>query len=175
MSYRKSSILKNLDWFLVVLAVLLVFFGWINIISATSNIEVADWLDWNGKAGKQLLWMGICVVFGLIIVNIESEFFIRTSMLQYLFTLLLLVAVLVIGKKIGGARSWFSLGGFSLQPSEFAKPTTALALAYYLSRDSSKWKSIRSRIFSILIVGIPACRCEPWYFEHELGLKNVTS
>ncbi len=156
MSYRKSSILKNLDWFLVALAVLLVFFGWINIISATSNIEVADWLDWNGKAGKQLLWMGICVVFGLIIVNIESEFFIRTSMLQYLFTLLLLVAVLVIGKKIGGARSWFSLGGFSLQPSEFAKPTTALALAYYLSRDSSKWKSRRSRIFSILIVGIPA-------------------
>ena len=156
MSYRKASILKNLDWFLVTLVVLLVFFGWVNIISATSNIELADWLDWNGKAGKQLLWMGICVLFGLVIVNIESEFFIRTSMLQYLFTLLLLVAVLIIGKKIGGARSWFSLGGFSLQPSEFAKPTTALALAYYLSRDSSKWKSLRSRILSILIVGLPA-------------------
>ena len=71
----------------------------------------------------------------------NPEFFIRTSVIQYIFTLLLLVAVLVIGKRLGGARSWFSLGGFSLQPSEFAKPTTALALAWYLSRDSSVWMS----------------------------------
>ena len=156
MSYRKSSIVKNLDWVLVTLLIVLVIFGWVNIISATSNIEMADWLDWNGKAGKQLLWMGICTVFALVIVNIESEFFIRTSMLQYLATLLLLVAVLVIGKKVGGARSWFNLGGFSLQPSEFAKPTTALALAWYISRDTSKWKSLKSRIFSVLIIGIPA-------------------
>ena len=156
MSYRKTSIVKNLDWVLVTLLIILVIFGWINIISATSNIEMADWLDWNGKAGKQLLWMGICTVFALVIVNIESEFFIRTSMLQYLATLLILAAVLVIGKKVGGARSWFGLGGVSLQPSEFAKPTTALALAWYISRDNSKWKSIKSRIFSIIIVGIPA-------------------
>lgn len=157
MSYRKTSIIKNLDWVLVTLLFILLIFGWINIISATSNIEMADWLDWNGKAGKQLLWMGICTVFALVIVNIESEFFIRTSILQYLATLLMLAAVLIIGKKVGGARSWFGLGGFSLQPSEFAKPTTALALAWYISRDNSKWESVKSRIFSILIVGIPAC------------------
>ncbi|MBM71866.1 MAG: rod shape-determining protein RodA [Crocinitomicaceae bacterium] len=157
MSYRKTSIIKNLDWVLVTLLFILLIFGWINIISATSNIEMADWLDWNGKAGKQLLWMGICTVFALVIVNIESEFFIRTSILQYLATLLMLTAVLIIGKKVGGARSWFGLGGFSLQPSEFAKPTTALALSWYISRDNSKWESVKSRIFSILIVGIPAC------------------
>jgi rod shape determining protein RodA len=156
MSSRKSSIYKNLDWVIVILVVLLVFFGWVNIISATSNIEMADLIDWNGKAGKQLLWIGICTVLGMIIVNIESEFFIRTSIIQYVITLLLLVAVLIIGKKIGGARSWFSLGRFSLQPSEFAKPTTALALAWYLSRDSSRWKSMKSRIISILLVSLPA-------------------
>lgn len=156
MSYRKASILKNLDWALVILLTFLVFFGWVNIISATSNIELIDWFDWNGKAGKQLLWIGICAVFSFTIVNIESEFFIRTSMIQYVLTLLLLVAVLIIGKKVGGARSWFSLGGFSLQPSEFAKPTTALALAYYLSRDSSRWKSLKSRILSVIMVSIPA-------------------
>ena len=156
MSYRKASILKNLDWVLVILLTFLVFFGWINIISATSNIELIDWFDWNGKAGKQLLWIGICAVFAFTIVNIESEFFIRTSMIQYVLTLLLLVAVLIVGKKVGGARSWFSLGGFSLQPSEFAKPTTALALAYYLSRDSSRWKSLKSRILSVIMVGLPA-------------------
>ena len=156
MSYRKASILKNLDWVLVIHLIFLVFFGWINIISATSNIELIDWFDWNGKAGKQLLWIGICAVFAFTIVNIESEFFIRTSMIQYVLTLLLLVAVLIIGKKVGGAKSWFNLGGFSLQPSEFAKPTTALALAYYLSRDSSRWKSLKSRILSVIMVSIPA-------------------
>ncbi len=156
MSYRKTSILKNLDWVLVILLTFLVFFGWVNIISATSNIELLDWFDWQGKAGKQLLWIGICIVFAFTIVNIESEFFIRTSMIQYVLTLLLLVTVLIIGKKVGGARSWFSLGGFSLQPSEFAKPTTALALAYYLSRDSSRWKSLKSRILSVIMVGLPA-------------------
>ena len=156
MSYRKTSILKNLDWVLVILMSFLVLFGWINIISATSNIELIVWFDWSGKAGKQLLWIGICSVFAFIVVNIESEFFIRTSVIQYALTLLLLVAVLIIGKKIGGARSWFSLGGFSLQPSEFAKSTTALALAYYLSRDSSRWKSLKSRIVSVILVGLPA-------------------
>ena len=155
MSYRKTSIVKNLDWILVALLVILILFGCLNIISATSNIELDYWFDWNGKAGKQLLWMGICTVFALIIVNIESEFFIRTSMLQYLATLLLLIAVLVIGKKVGGARSWFTFGGLSIQPSEFAKPTTALALAWYISRDTSKWKSLKSRVFSIFIVALP--------------------
>ena len=156
MSYRKTSILKNIDWVLVCIVVALVFFGWANIISATSNFETYEFLDFSGKAGKQLIWMSVCTVFALVIINIESEFFIRTSVIQYIVTLLLLVAVLVIGKKIGGARSWFSIGGFSLQPSEFAKPTTALALAWYLSRDSSKWKSLKARINSILLVGLPA-------------------
>ena len=156
MSHRKSSILKNLDWVLIAILILLIFFGLLNIISATSNIELVDWFNWSGKAGKQVLWLGICTVLALVIINIESEFFIRTSMLQCLATILMLVAVLFIGKKIGGAKSWFSFGGFSLQPSELAKPTTALALAWYISRDNSKWKSIKSRIFSIIIVGIPA-------------------
>ncbi|MAO46255.1 MAG: rod shape-determining protein RodA [Crocinitomicaceae bacterium] len=155
MSYRKTSILKNIDWTLVCIFVVLVLFGWANIISATSNFETYEFLDFSGKAGKQFIWMGICTVFALVIINIESEFFIRTSVIQYIVTLILLVAVLVIGKKIGGARSWFSLGGLSLQPSEFAKPTTALALAWYLSRDSSKWKSLKARINSILLVGLP--------------------
>ena len=134
----------------------MMFFGWINIISATSNVELAEWLDWSGKSGKQLMWIFICSGLAYLILNIESDFFIRTSVLQYVLTLILLVAVLIIGKKIGGARSWFALGSFSLQPSEFAKPTTALILAWYLSRDSTKWRSLKVRILSFLIIGLPA-------------------
>jgi rod shape determining protein RodA len=156
MRRRKSPIRRNIDWITVSLVVVLMFFGWINILSATSNIELLDWLDWSGKGGKQLMWITICFVLGFFIINIESEFFIRTSVIQYILTLLLLIAVLVIGKKIGGARSWFDLGGFSLQPSEFAKPTTALILAWYLSRDATKWLSIKVRLVSLLLIGIPA-------------------
>jgi rod shape determining protein RodA len=154
-SIRKSSVYKSLDWVLVALVIVLCVFGWLNIVSATSNIEL-DWMHLSGKAGKQIMWIGICTALAFIIVNIESEFFIRTSIIQYIATLLLLAAVLVVGKKIGGARSWFGFGGFSLQPSEFAKPTTALAIAWYLSRDTSKWKDIQARIISLIIVGLPA-------------------
>lgn len=154
-SIRKSSVYKSLDWVLVALVIVLCVFGWLNIVSATSDIEL-DWMHLSGKAGKQIMWIGICTALAFIIVNIESEFFIRTSIIQYIATLLLLAAVLVVGKKIGGARSWFGFGGFSLQPSEFAKPTTALAIAWYLSRDTSKWKDIQARIISLIIVGLPA-------------------
>ncbi|HIB76802.1 MAG TPA: rod shape-determining protein RodA [Flavobacteriales bacterium] len=156
MNSRKSSILKNLDWTTLSIVALMMFFGWINIISATSNVELAEWLDWSGKGGKQLMWIFICSGLAYLILNIESDFFIRTSVLQYVLTLILLVAVLIIGKKIGGARSWFALGSFSLQPSEFAKPTTALILAWYLSRDSTKWRSLKVRVLSFLIIGLPA-------------------
>jgi rod shape determining protein RodA len=156
MRRRESSIRRNIDWVTIALVAVLMFFGWINILSATSNIELLDWLNWTGKGGKQLMWISICFVLGFFIINIESEFFIRTSIIQYILTLLLLIAVLIIGKKIGGARSWFDLGGFSLQPSEFAKPTTALILAWYLSRDATKWRSIKVRLISLLLIATPA-------------------
>jgi len=156
MTRRESSIRRNIDWITIALVAVLMLFGWINILSATSNIELLDWLDWSGKGGKQLMWITICFVLGFFIINIESEFFIRTSVIQYILTLLLLIAVLMIGKKIGGARSWFDFGGLSLQPSEFAKPTTALILAWYLSRDATKWRSIKVRLISLLLIAIPA-------------------
>ena len=156
MTRRESSIYGNIDWTLVILMGVLMLFGLINVVSATSNIEIVEWFDWSGKGGKQLMWILICAVFGFLILNIESEFFIRTSALQYILTLILLIAVLIVGKKIGGARSWFGFGLISIQPSEFAKPTTALILAWYLSRDSTKWRSLRVRLMSFLLIGIPA-------------------
>ena len=156
MRRRESSINKNIDWTLLVLVGILMFFGLINVISATSNIEIIEWFDWSGKGGKQLMWILICMVLGFLVLNIESEFFIRTSVPQYILTTILLIAVLIIGKKIGGARSWFGFGTISLQPSEFAKATTALILAWYLSRDATKWRSLKVRLVSFLLIGIPA-------------------
>lgn len=153
---RSYSIRQRIDWITVSIVGVLMILGWLNVASATAGATSVDWLDWNSKQGKQLIWMFFCGILSIIILNIEGEFFIRTSILHYLINVLLLIAVLVIGKKVGGARSWFGLGSVSIQPSEFAKPSVGLLLAWLLSRGDGKLRDMKTLLQSIVIVGIPA-------------------
>jgi len=154
MKSRRASILSQLDWPTLMLVVALVILGWLNIVSATAEAEVV-W-DLGGKAGKQLIWMGVCAVLMTGLLAVEGEFYIRTSVLHYLVVLALLAAVLVVGKKVGGARSWFGVGSFGIQPSEFAKTATSLMVAWYLSRDGRPWRTLTTRLQSMAIIAIPA-------------------
>ena len=154
MKSRRASILSQLDWPTLMLVIALVTLGWLNIVSATAEAEVV-W-DLGGKAGKQLIWMGVCTVLMTGLLAVEGEFYIRTSVLHYLVVLALLVAVLVVGKKVGGARSWFGVGSFGIQPSEFAKTATSLMVAWYLSRDGRPWRTLKTRLQSLAIIAIPA-------------------
>ena len=153
---RSYSIGQRIDWITVSIVGVLMILGWLNVASATAGATSVDWLDWNSKQGKQMIWMFLCGILSIIILNIEGEFFIRTSILHYLINVLLLIAVLVIGKKVGGARSWFGLGSVSIQPSEFAKPSVSLLLAWLLSRGDGKLRNMKTLLQSIVIVGIPA-------------------
>ena len=154
MKSRRASILSQLDWPTLMLVIALVTLGWLNIVSATAEAEVV-W-DLGGKAGKQLIWMGVCAVLMTGLLAVEGEFYIRTSVLHYLVVLALLAAVLVVGKKVGGARSWFGVGSFGIQPSEFAKTATSLMVAWYLSRDGRPWRTLATRLQSLAIIAIPA-------------------
>ena len=154
MKSRRVSILSQLDWPTLMLVIALVTLGWLNIVSATAEAEVV-W-DLGGKAGKQLIWMGVCTVLMTGLLAVEGEFYIRTSVLHYLVVLALLAAVLVVGKKVGGARSWFGVGSFGIQPSEFAKTATSLMVAWYLSRDGRPWRTLKTRLQSLAIISIPA-------------------
>lgn len=154
MSARKLNLTSRLDWPTLLTMSLLVVLGWLNIVSATAEAEVV-W-DMTGKAGKQLIWMGICTVIMVGLLAVEGEFYIRTSVLHYLGVLALLATVLVVGKKVGGARSWFGVGSFGIQPSEFAKTATALMLAWFLSRDGTPWRTLATRIQSLAIIALPA-------------------
>ena len=136
------------------LVIALVTLGWLNIVSATAEAEVV-W-DMGGKAGKQLIWMGVCAVLMTGLLAVEGEFYIRTSVLHSLVVLALLAAVLVVGKKVGGARSWFGVGSFGIQPSEFAKTATSLMVAWYLSRDGRPWRTLKTRLQSLAIIVVPA-------------------
>jgi rod shape determining protein RodA len=154
MTSRRLQLTSRLDWVTLLTVVILVVLGWLNIVSATAEAEVV-W-DMGGKAGKQLIWMGVCSILMVGLLAIEGEFYIRTSVIHYLVVLALLAAVLVIGKKVGGARSWFGVGSFGIQPSEFAKTATALMIAWFLSRDGRPWRTLATRLQSMALIAVPA-------------------
>lgn len=153
---RSVNILANLDWIVVIIYLLFVLYGWINIYSAVYNEEYASILDTSQRYGKQIIWIMAALFIAVIILVIDSRFYIFFSWVLYAAVLLSLILVLVAGKEVNGARSWFEIGGFSLQPAEFAKFATVLALARYLSRESRRISSLKVLFVSLLIIFTPA-------------------
>jgi rod shape determining protein RodA len=130
---QTSNIWKGIDKTSIVLFIILIFLGWINIYAAVYNEEHSGLLDFSQRYGKQFLWIIASLVLAVFIVIIDNRFYFFFSWFIYAACMFLLILVLIFGKEINGARSWFEFGGFSLQPSEFAKFGTALALASYLN------------------------------------------
>jgi rod shape determining protein RodA len=130
---QRNRILANLDWLSILLWMLMIGFGWMNIYSA--NIMEADGgaFDFSQRFGKQLIWIGASLLLAMLMLMLDAKFYIYFSYLLYLLLLGVLLGVLIFGREINGARSWFVIGSFQLQPSEFAKPITALALANLLT------------------------------------------
>ncbi len=152
----RTNILANIDWIIIILYLLLVFLGWINIYSVEYNEETAGSFSFASRHGRQLLWIIFAMIIAGIVVIIDSKFYMYLAWPLYIFMLFLLISVLLIGKEIHGSRSWFVLGGFQFQPSEFAKFITALVLAKYLSSPNMSLKSFKSIIQSVALIFIPA-------------------
>ncbi|MCB9013311.1 MAG: rod shape-determining protein RodA [Bacteroidales bacterium] len=147
---RRGNIIANLDWITIMLYLLLVIMGWLNIFSAVYSEGHPSILDINQRYGKQFIWILAAIIMAIAIVLIDHRFYEFFGYILYGTAILILLAVLVAGKEINGSKSWFALGGFQIQPSEFAKPAVALALAKYLSTFN-----INSKKFSTLLkVGI---------------------
>ena len=153
---RTAPILQRIDWITIGLVVTFMALGILNIASSTSGAESVEWFDINSKVGKQFIWVFIALVIAAVTLIIEGEFFIRTTVIHYVVNIVLLITVLLIGKTVGGAKSWFGIGSISLQPSEFAKTGTALMLAWLLSRSDGKIRNTKTLVQSVLIVCIPA-------------------
>jgi rod shape determining protein RodA len=130
---KRGNIVSNLDWVTILLFLLLVLMGWFNIFSAVYNESHPSILDFDQKYGKQFIWILAAIFMAVAIILIDHRFFEFFSYFIYGFAILTLLVVLIVGKEINGSKSWFVLGGFHIQPSEFAKPAVALALAKYLS------------------------------------------
>ena len=153
---NQRNIFANVDWATIIIYLVLVLIGWINIYAAVYNEEHHSIFDISQRYGKQLLWIGLALVIAFIILLFEGHFFTTFAYPIYGVVLLMLVAVLLVGSDIKGARSWFKIGSFAIQPSEFAKFATGLALAKYLSTLNIKMQDIKTKVIATVIIGIPA-------------------
>ncbi|MCB9361333.1 MAG: rod shape-determining protein RodA [Flavobacteriales bacterium] len=153
---NQRNIFANIDWVTVLIYLVLVFIGWINIYAAVYNEEHHSIFDISQRYGKQLLWIGLALVVAFVILLFEGQFFTSFAYPIYGVILLMLIAVLLVGSDIKGARSWFKIGSFAIQPSEFAKFATGLALAKYLSTLNIKMQDIKTKVIASIIIGMPA-------------------
>lgn len=146
----------NTDWIIIFLYAVLVFFGWLSIYSASSGDEVISIFDISERYGKQLLWIALAAVLALVIMIIDAKFFSQFAYGFYIGMIIILIGVLLFGKTVAGSKSWFQIGSFAIQPAEFAKFATSLALAKYLSSLNVDFRQLKTRIFSMAILAIPA-------------------
>ena len=153
---RSINILTKIDWLTVGVYLLLVFLGWINIYAAVFNEDHKSILDLSQRYGKQLVWITAALVLAITIFLIELRFYSFFAYVLYGLVIGLLIAVILFGKEINGARSWFQFGSFHFQPSEFAKIATCLALAKYLSSYNLKLKSFKSSLYLTGIIFLPS-------------------
>jgi len=153
---EKTNIFQNIDWITVAIFLFLLLIGWVNIYAAVYNDEHKSIFDLTQNYGKQMIWILTSLVLALIIMILDAKFFSAFSYIIYLVILITLILVLVIGREIAGSRSWFEIGNFSLQPSEFAKFATALALAKYLSNLDLNINRLSTRINAAGLMFIPA-------------------
>ncbi len=152
---RRINIWKNLDWVTVLVYLIMVLFGWINIYAAVYNEEHSSILDLSQRYGKQIIFISAAVILAVLVMVVDSRFYLFFSYIIYGLVIFSLILVLILGKEINGARSWFEIGTLGLQPSEFAKFATALALARYLSGKGRTLSSVKTLFFSLLIIFIP--------------------
>lgn len=155
MERRERGLLENIDWTTILTYLALVLIGWISIYSAVYDEAHKSIFDLDARYGKQLVWIGISLLIALFILVIDPKFFSQTSYLWYGVFIVMLLAVLAVGSETKGAKSWFGVGDFGIQPSEFAKATTALALAKILSGIDVDMKNLKTKFAAITIVAIP--------------------
>jgi rod shape determining protein RodA len=135
---------------------LLVGFGWLNIVSASHVGDTINYFDFAQPYGKQLMFIFLTIGLIILILAVEAKFYERFSSIIYIISMLSLVGLFLFGKSVNGATSWYGIGGMTLQPSEFAKAATALAVAKYVSDLNTDIKKIKDQIYVFGIIAIPA-------------------
>lgn len=152
---NQRSLFFNIDWVIIFIYIALCVIGWFNIHAAVYDPQNPSIMDLDTNYGKQLLFIVVALILGAVILLLDNKFFNAFSPIFYVVTVILLVVVLFVGRNVGGNQAWIPIGSFRLQPSEFAKFTTCLLLAKYLSSTNLKLQDFQTLAISGLILIIP--------------------
>lgn len=156
MRQEQNNIFAGIDWLLVFIYIILVSFGWLNIFAASKAAEDFELLNFSTKYGKQFIFICLTIPLIIIILFFNSKFYEKFAGILYIISLLSLVGLFLFGKTINGATSWYNFGVLGLQPSEFAKAFTALAVAKLLSDRQYNLDLVKNQIKAFIIIFFPA-------------------
>nr|MBI1230237.1 rod shape-determining protein RodA [Cytophagales bacterium] len=147
---------RKIDWLTIGLYFMLVFLGWINIYAAVYDEQSPKSIfDLSINSGIQLVWIGTAVLLIVLILVADYRLFENLSLILYVFFVVLLILTPFIGKEINGQKAWFEIGAFRLQPAEFAKFATALALAKLMEANTFDLSKLRYQLRAVGIIGLP--------------------
>ncbi len=152
----RNKLWANIDWITFFLFLALSLLGWINIYAAVYDESHKSILDFSQRYGKQMIWIVAALIIGFTILIIESNFFVFFTWVFYGLTVFLLILVLFAGVEINGSKSWFIVGEFRIQPAEFAKFATSLAVAKLMSGYNFRFSSPGAVARVIAVIAVPA-------------------
>nr|WP_315165318.1 rod shape-determining protein RodA [uncultured Flavobacterium sp.] len=145
---KNQSITNNIDWISIIIYVSLVILGWLNIYSSSlSSMEDTH--------EKQLIFIILTIPLIFIVLSVDGKFYEKYASIIFGISLLTLAGLFLFGKTIAGQRCWYAIGSFTIQPSEFAKAATALALAKYLSDTQINLKQVNRQVQALAIILLP--------------------
>lgn len=153
---RDYNISNQIDWFTIILYFVIVLLGWLNIFAAVYDETLnQNIFDFSLNSGKQLIWIVSSVVIIVLIMSLDYKFYDTFGFVVFGGIMLLLIFVLLFGREVAGSKSWFEIGSFRLQPSEFAKFATALAVAKFASMPGKRVEKLSTQLMLGLIISIP--------------------
>ena len=157
---KQPGVLRSLDYWTILLYLLLLAGGWMSVCGASFDYGDPDLLSLSTRSGMQIVWIGTSIVLGFILLMLDDRFYDMFAYIVYGLLLLLLFATIFNTHTIKGSRSWLVLGPVRLQPAEFAKFATALAVAKFMTiynYDIHKWKHFGITLAIILLPMLSSC------------------
>ncbi len=151
---KGNSVFHSIDWWTILIYIALLTFGWISVCGASYTYGDTDIFSLDSRSGMQIVWIGTSIVLGFVILMSDDHFYNTFAYAIYALLLLLLFITIFNPHQIKGSRSWLVLGPLRIQPAEFAKFATALALAKFMSvygYNIHRWKDFAITLAIVLV------------------------